>query len=132
MDQIGDPIMRILFFAGLLTILVGMYDDGLWQGWIEGASIIGAVIMIIMFTSLNDYAKSKQFQKLEDQVKEQEIPVARGQNGVTMSVDVWKELVVGDIVLLEPGCRIPADCILIEGSNVEVDESYYHKGKTTL
>lgn len=32
---------------------------------------------------------------------------------------------VGDIVILETGCRVPADCLLIEGQDITVDESFY-------
>lgn len=32
---------------------------------------------------------------------------------------------VGDIILIEAGMRIPADCVLIEGNDVTVDEAYY-------
>ena len=39
---------------------------------------------------------------------------------------------VGDIILVEAGNRIPADCILIEGNDVTVDEAYYNDGKETL
>jgi len=39
-----------------------------------------------------------------------------------------EELVVGDCVLIEAGARVSADCILIEGSDVVVNESYYHGG----
>lgn len=46
----------------------------------------------------------------------------RGKKGVSQTVSVYK-IVVGDIVILEPGCIIPADCLLIEGSDVVVDES---------
>ncbi|MFS8160623.1 MAG: hypothetical protein ACMG6E_10565 [Candidatus Roizmanbacteria bacterium] len=35
------------------------------------------------------------------------------------------DLVVGDIILLETGSRIPADCILIEGQDLTIDESFY-------
>jgi magnesium-transporting ATPase (P-type) len=33
--------------------------------------------------------------------------------------------VVGDIVILETGCRIPADCLLVEGQDLIADESFY-------
>jgi Ca2+-transporting ATPase len=38
--------------------------------------------------------------------------------------------VVGDIVLLETGCKIPADCILIEGQDITVDETKYFEFDT--
>ena len=81
-DQMGDPIMRILFIAGIVSIIVSWLasDPDLnrpWN-WYEGASIIAAVVMIILFTTLNDLAKCRQFQKLDEAIKEQQIPVLRG------------------------------------------------------
>lgn len=42
------------------------------------------------------------------------------------------EIVVGDVILIEAGMRIPADCILIDGMDVVCDESMYKdlKGST--
>lgn len=37
------------------------------------------------------------------------------------------KLVVGDIILLETGSRVPADCVLIDGQDLTVDESFYNK-----
>jgi P-type E1-E2 ATPase len=55
-------------------------------------------------------------------VKEESIAVIRGKYGATQSVSVF-DLVVGDVILLETGQRIPADCILIEGQDLSCDES---------
>jgi high-affinity K+ transport system ATPase subunit B len=52
--------------------------------------------------------------------------VIRGKYGATQSVNIY-DLVVGDIILLETGARVPADCILIDGSDIVSDESYYNK-----
>lgn len=54
-------------------------------------------------------------------IKEETIPVIRGKFGATQSVSVWK-LVVGDVCLLETGGRVPADCIVLEAADLEVDE----------
>jgi magnesium-transporting ATPase (P-type) len=40
--------------------------------------------------------------------------------------------VVGDIILVEAGNRIPADCILIEGNDITVDEAYYNDKKEVI
>ena len=88
--------------------------------------------MIIFFTCWNDISKAKQFQKLEEAVKEQDIAVVRGQSGVTKSVNIWKDLVVGDVILLEPGCRVPADCVVIEATDLLVDEIFYNDEKPLI
>lgn len=52
--------------------------------------------------------------KLQSSVKDEEIAVIRGKYGATQSINIY-DLVVGDIILLETGARVPADCILISG-----------------
>lgn len=79
-------------------------------------------------TSLNDWVKDKQFVKLQSLVKDEEIAVIRGKYGATQSVNIYK-LVVGDIILLEQGARVPADCLLLEGQDITVDETMYYEDK---
>jgi P-type E1-E2 ATPase len=50
------------------------------------------------------------------------VAVYRGGNGMTQTIPV-ADLVVGDIIKLEQGMRIPADCVLLEGIDISTDES---------
>ena len=50
------------------------------------------------------------------------MPVYRGGNGLTQTISDQR-LLVGDIIKLETGMKIPADCILIEGTDCACDES---------
>lgn len=47
------------------------------------------------------------------------VPVLRGKFGATQSVSIW-DLVAGDVVLLDTGSKIPADCLVIESSDLLV------------
>lgn len=47
--------------------------------------------------------------------------VLRGKLGSTTTQSVWS-LVVGDVILLESGSKIPADCLVLESDDLEVDE----------
>jgi len=73
-----------------------------------------------MVGSLNDWQKERQFRVLNDKKEERGVKVIR--NGLEHVIDV-KELLVGDIALLEPGEIIPCDGIFISGHNVRCDES---------
>ena len=53
------------------------------------------------------------------------VVVYRGQYGTKMSIKV-RDLVVGDIIDIYQGDRVPADCILIEEMNVTVDQTLYY------
>ena len=48
----------------------------------------------------------------------------RGNKGLPETC-MASNLVVGDIITIEAGMRIPADCILIDGMDVKCDESMY-------
>ena len=79
------------------------------------------MFIITSVTAGNNYAKEKQFQKLQAREKQgQTIPIYRDGNLVTKSTT---EIVVGDIIKLEKGKEIPADCILISGNNMTCNES---------
>jgi magnesium-transporting ATPase (P-type) len=75
--------------------------------------------------------KEKQFLKLHKEIKNEEVNVVRGQYGLPQPCRVW-DLVVGDIILIETGMRIPADCILISGMDITVDEAPYHEDRETI
>ena len=53
------------------------------------------------------------------------VTVYRGAYGTCLSIKI-RDLVVGDIVSIQQGDRVPADCILIEDMNVTVDQSMYY------
>lgn len=75
--------------------------------------------------------REKQLLKLQDEIRNEEVNVVRGQYGLSTSIKAF-DVVVGDIVLVEPGMRIPADCVLIEGMDITVDESLYHEDRETI
>ena len=58
----------------------------------------------------------------------EKITVLRGQYGTSQSILV-SELVVGDIILLQAGDRVPADCFLIQEMDMTVDEKLYYSDK---
>jgi Ca2+-transporting ATPase len=73
-----------------------------------------------MVGSLNDWQKEKQFRVLNDKKEERGVKVIR--SGDERVIDV-KDLLVGDIALLEPGEIVPCDGVFISGHNVRCDES---------
>ena len=73
-----------------------------------------------MVGSLNDWQKERQFQTLNEKKDERGVKVIR--DGVEMVIDI-KEVVVGDVALVEPGEIVPCDGIFLSGHNVKCDES---------
>jgi magnesium-transporting ATPase (P-type) len=131
--QFEDLTLRILIVAATLTLLAGYFDNDPTKPykWMEGVSIYFAVALIVLFTTACDYMKSRQYLKLYDIIRDEEVNVIRGQYGLSQPCKVF-DLVVGDIVLIESGMRVPADCLLVEAMDITVDESMYFEDRECI
>ncbi|KAI9296266.1 calcium-translocating P-type ATPase [Neoconidiobolus thromboides FSU 785] len=123
-----DPTLIMLSIASLISLIIGVYEDSLKDpslnepklGWVEGVAIQIAVLIVILTNAINDYQKEKQFRILNAKKEDRLVKVIR--DSLQQEISVYK-LVVGDVVLLEPGEIIPVDCLLVEGFNIICDES---------
>jgi len=124
-DSIKQEAMNIIWLViaatALFAGLCGLFVNG-WKALGEAISIIGIGFGIIAISSAADWFKDKRFVQLQSLTKDEDVTVIRGKYYATMSVNVW-DLVVGDIVLLDTGMRIPADCLIISSADMTVDES---------
>jgi len=102
-------------------LIIGLYKEGFPEGLIEGTSIAIALVIIVSVTSINNYASEKRLGELVALSSVQEVQVFRGSTKHE-TIDAT-ELVVGDLVNFEIGDKVPADMIMIEGSDVTCNES---------
>ncbi len=115
LSNFGDPIIKVLL-AALAINVIFLFRN---HDWYESAGIAIAVFLATFVSTLSEYGSESAFEKLEEEATRICCRVRR--NGQLCSVPI-DEVVVGDIVLLQSGERIPADGILIEG-NLRVDQS---------
>ncbi|KAI9093810.1 PMCA-type calcium-translocating P-type ATPase [Phlyctochytrium arcticum] len=124
-----DKTLILLSFAAALSLGIGLWEDYLSGmhdpdepkvGWVDGAGILVAVLVVVLTNSLNDYQKERQFRKLTASQPKPKHMVLR--SGHKQMLD-GPSLVTGDILLLRSGDILPADCILIQGRDIKVDES---------
>jgi len=113
--SLGDPIIRILLIAlGIKTIfLIKDFD------WYETVGIAIAIFLASFISTLSEYGSEKAFDKLQQEAAKTKVKVKRFEGILTIPLE---EIVVGDIVLLEYGEKIPADGVLLTGS-LTIDES---------
>jgi Ca2+-transporting ATPase len=116
LEKFADPIIRILAIAALLAMGVGIIDGT----YIEGIGIIMAIVLSTSIAFLNEYEANKKFDILNQTNDEEAIQVLRNACFTTIAK---KDLVVGDLVVIETGQEIPADGRLLESVAMEVDES---------
>ncbi len=88
----------------------------------EGYTIIMSVLLVVSATAALLYIKDHKFQQLVQIYREEKSSVLRGRDGYTFVVPS-QDLVVGDVVCLEEGQRVPADCLLLEAYSLVVDET---------
>ncbi|KAF8150651.1 calcium-transporting ATPase [Crassisporium funariophilum] len=123
-----DKVLILLSIAAVISLALGFFQDfGPSHNpdeppvdWVEGVAIMVAIAIVVIVGSLNDWQKERQFKALNERKEERGVKVIR--DGVEKVVDI-KEVVVGDIALLEPGEIVPCDGIFISGHNVKCDES---------
>ena len=114
-----DFILRVLIVAAIFQLAAGLYES-LSHGWMEGASIIMAIIIIVAVTSSQNYAKEKQFQALVAKQDEATAIVIRNGDKATINAE---DLLVGDVIVIESGKAAPADIILLSSNEVVANES---------
>eukprot|EP01012_Entosiphon_sulcatum_P020576 TRINITY_DN254_c0_g1_i1.p1 TRINITY_DN254_c0_g1~~TRINITY_DN254_c0_g1_i1.p1 ORF type:complete len:1040 (+),score=198.37 TRINITY_DN254_c0_g1_i1:471-3590(+) len=121
-ECLKDNMLRLLIVAAILSIIFGVTinkDHGS-ADWIEGVAILISVTVVVTVTSANDYEKAKKFAELNKQTSRREVQVVR--DGQTNHIDST-EVVVGDVLLVEGGQNLVADCILLDGQDLKTDES---------
>lgn len=119
-----DPIITILLVALGLSVAIAIYQfaftgEGV-SVFFEPAGIFAAIILATLIGFVLEQKNEKTFQSLNEVNDETPVKVIRNGN---VSQVPRKDIVVDDIVLLETGEEIPADCDLLEAFNLVVDES---------
>ena len=124
LEKFGDPLIIILLIAGALSIGISFYEYyGLDKGFSVFIEPLGIFIAILLATGLAfifELKADKEFALL-NQVNDDE-PVQVIRDGHPMQIP-RKDVVVGDIVLINTGEEVPADGELLEAVSLSIDES---------
>ncbi len=106
--SLGDPIIRILLIAlGIKTIFLIQDFD-----WYETVGIVIAIFLASFISTISEYGSEKAFHKLQEEASKTKVKVRRYEGVVEIPIE---DVVVGDIVLLTLGDKIPADGFLLKG-----------------
>lgn len=123
-EKFSDPLIRILLVALLLSVAISVYEilqlDKSITVFLEPAGIFVAITLATLVGFLLEVNANKKFEML-NQVND-EVPVKVVRNGNVTRV-ARKDIVVGDIVMLEAGEEVPADGILIDSVSLSINES---------
>lgn len=117
MEGFEDPMIRIL--CGISILMIGLFILGLAGvipsesvSWYEPVGTIIAIVLVNCITAKTSISSDNAYRKLKNSIKKDVVKVYR--NGIVTVVEV-DDIVVGDIVILQSGDKIPADGILVSG-----------------
>ena len=124
LDKFKDPLIIILILAGVLSIGISFYE---YLGLGHGAAVFfepgGIFVAILLATGLSfyfEYQADKEFAILNQVNDDEPVEVIRQSNITEVP---RRNIVVGDIVVLNTGEEVPADGELLESVQLSVDES---------
>ena len=115
LESLGDPIIKILLIALAIKVVVLFRDFD----WYETVGILIAIFLASFISSISEYGSEKAFSRLQEEQLKTSAKVRR--SGKIIEIPS-SEIVVGDIVILSSGDKVPADGYLVKG-NLSVDES---------
>lgn len=116
LDKYRDPIIQILLVAALVSLVLAFVEH-------DFVETLGIFIAIFIATTVGFYFEcdaARKFRVLTAINEDQPVKVRR--DGKVMEVP-RRDVVVGDIILMETGDEVPADAVLVEAVNLQIDES---------
>uniref|UniRef100_A0AB33J4M8 P-type Ca(2+) transporter n=1 Tax=Prevotella sp. GTC17254 TaxID=3236794 RepID=A0AB33J4M8_9BACT len=115
-EKYRDPIIQILLVAATVSLILAFVEN-------DFVETIGIFVAIFLATTVGFYFErdaARKFNVLTALTDEQPVKVRR--DGQVMEIP-RRDVVVGDIVLIEVGDEVPADAQLMESVDLQIDES---------
>ena len=121
-ESLEDLMVRILIVSAIVQIILSttMKDDD-ENDWVDGFSIVLAVLVVVLVGSITNYQKELKFHELNEiQSEGTKFTVIRNETPEQLTSD---DLLVGDLISVTYGDIVAADLILVEGNGIKMDES---------
>jgi len=115
-DQFKSPIIVILIVALIVILVLSFFH---LTEWYEAVAIAAAVLLATGVSTFSEHKNESSFQELQEEASQIKSKVYR--EGEIMDVPV-NDIVVGDLVLLQSGDKVPADGLIIEG-DIKVNQA---------
>jgi len=109
LESLKDPMLILLMAIAAFMLVLSLFGQAEWY---EPVGTIVAVALVAVISARTEMSSDKKYRELKDSTKAESIKVYR--NGILTLVDI-SGIVVGDIVVLQTGDKVPADGSLIQG-----------------
>ncbi|KAK1478526.1 calcium-translocating P-type ATPase [Colletotrichum cuscutae] len=122
----NDKLMFLLTISATISLALGIYetvdasDDEPNIQWVDGVTVVVAILVIVFASAATDWQKNARFAKLNERKEQRDVKVIR--SGKTQNISVY-DVQVGEIMHIETGDVVAVDGVLVQGSGIQVDES---------
>lgn len=113
LGQFKEPMILLLLASALISLIMRQYDDAL--------SITIAIIIVVTVAFIQENRAEKEIEALKKLVPPRCVCIREGKSQMIYA----RDLVPGDLCILDIGDRVPADLRLIETNQLSVDESSF-------
>lgn len=122
LEKFNDPIIRILLISAFVSLGIAILHH-VTEGKVEYAETIGIFCAVFLATGVSFWFEMDANKKFDilNQINDDDLLMVVRNNNVSQVSK--KEIVVGDIVLLEIGNEVPADGELLDAVSLQIDES---------
>lgn len=114
-ESLNDPIIKILLIALAIKVVFLFKESNIY----ETIGIVLAIFLASFISTISEYGSEKAFERLQEEASKIKCKVRRNSKKVEINIE---DIVVGDIVFLSSGDKVPADGILLKGE-LDIDES---------
>ncbi|KAM3130208.1 hypothetical protein pb186bvf_017708 [Paramecium bursaria] len=119
--QLMDTKTLLLILSSILEIVIGNLTDIDHTIFIEGIILLTIIIVSCNYLAIIEFQNQKQLQNLKSMMESRKTFNA-WRNGELKSLES-SQIMVGDILQIQEGLDIPVDCLLLEGQQIQIDES---------
>lgn len=121
-EAFHDVTILILCVAAVVSLAIGLAVRSKREefGYLEGIAIVIVVWLVVLVQAVIDKKKEAKFRQLNSVKDKYDVMVVRGGHASSRTAD---QILVGDVIKISAGDKLPADCILIDGSGLKTNES---------
>ncbi|WP_419030405.1 cation-translocating P-type ATPase [Collinsella stercoris] len=116
-EQMADPMVIMLLVAAAISVITGFIQGE--PEWADAVIILSVVILNSVLGVVQEAKSEQALEALQEMSAAQSKVIRDGK----MSHMASSELVPGDVVLLEAGDSVPADCRVLESASMKIEEA---------
>jgi len=121
-DSLKDPMILMLLGAAVLSAITTVYQN-VAQGANESYADLFIILFVVTVNTLLGILQESKAEQAIDALKEMTAATSKVLRDGQMEILKSEDIVVGDVVILEAGDAIPADCRIIDNHSLKVEEA---------